>query len=90
LQLALDLRQVVDHVLPEKDDCMSHAESPGANVFVYLSFDMLIAQTFHNITPNNWIMSMTTTRALRYFIPVVWDTPLYTWDDPNPLAVWGY
>jgi len=46
----------------------------------------LIAHLSHSITPDGWVMSFGTTRALSYFAPIFWDSNL-AWDDGS---VWGY
>ena len=56
-----------------------------------LDVEMLIDTLSHSITPGGtWVMTVATTRALAYVAPVLWDTSTYVWNDPNPLAVWGY
>jgi hypothetical protein len=56
-----------------------------------LDLEMLVDSIAHSITPGGtWVMTVSTTRALAYFAPVLWDNAAYVWDDTNPLAVWGY
>jgi hypothetical protein len=50
----------------------------------------LITTISHSVTAQNWLMTVSTSRSVGFFAPVLWDTPLYTWDSTDPLAVWGY
>jgi hypothetical protein len=42
----------------------------------------------HQITPDGWLLSIGTTRAIDYYAPSYWDQTALVWDDPA--GVWGY
>jgi hypothetical protein len=41
-----------------------------------------------SITPDGWVRSIATSRAVAYIAPTYWDQTALRWDDPG--AVWGY
>lgn len=55
-----------------------------------LDVTALVTSVVHAITPDGWVMTVGTSRAQSYLAPYVWDTPIITWDDPAPDAVWNY
>lgn len=55
-----------------------------------ITVETVITGVRGTITPDAWTLTVATSRALQYFAPVLWDTPLYQWDSSDPLAVWGY
>jgi len=42
----------------------------------------------HQITPDGWVLTIGTTRAIDYYPPTYWDQTAYRWDDAG--AVYGY
>lgn len=52
--------------------------------------EALISELHHALTAETWIVSFGTTRALAYYAPQLWDQSTFTWDNSNPLNVWGY
>lgn len=55
-----------------------------------LDVSTLIVSVAHAITPDNWIMTVGTSRALSYIAPILWDNTTIFWDNPSPAAVWSY
>jgi hypothetical protein len=48
----------------------------------------ILSAIAHQITPDGWVLSIGTTRAVAFIAPTYWDQTVLTWDDPA--AVWGY
>jgi hypothetical protein len=44
----------------------------------------------HDITPDSWQATVSTTRAVGFVTPLYWDQSPYVWDDPNPANVWRW
>jgi hypothetical protein len=42
----------------------------------------------HTITPDAWTVQFATTPAIAYTAVELWDSTVFAWDDPSPLAVW--
>jgi hypothetical protein len=53
-----------------------------------IDLEALIVAIADSITPERWIRTISTTRALRYIAPSLWDVTAYRWDDPA--GVWSY
>jgi hypothetical protein len=53
-----------------------------------IDLGVLVASLAHSITPDGWIMTVSTSRAVSYATGLYWDTTLYAWNDAG--AVWGY
>jgi hypothetical protein len=49
---------------------------------------VVLAALTHTVTPDGWVMSFATSRAVTYTTPAVWDNVQYPWDDPTP--TWTY
>lgn len=48
----------------------------------------LIWSLADEITPDGWVRTLATTRAVAYIPPTYWDQTVLTWDDPA--ALWNY
>jgi hypothetical protein len=55
-----------------------------------LDVTTLVTAITHSVTPDGWVMTVATSRALSYIAPINWDSPPYVWNDASPLAVWNY
>jgi hypothetical protein len=53
-----------------------------------LVVDVILIGIADSITPEHWIRSIITTRAIAYIAAPSWDQTVSTWNDPA--AVWGY
>lgn len=53
-----------------------------------IDIEALIWSLTDEITPDGWVRSFSTTRAVAYYPPTYWDQTVTRWDEPG--AVWGY
>lgn len=68
-----------------------HQQSVAGGLPAQVQLGLLLTAYTHTITPDGgWTITFQTSRAVTYVAPISWDLTLYTWDDPNPLAVWTY
>lgn len=57
-----------------------------ATLDVYL----VVTTITHEINPDEWVMTVGTTRTVDHTPVEQWDRTRYVWDDPDPGAVWRY
>lgn len=53
-----------------------------------LQLDTIVAGVRHEITPTDWLTTVTGTRAVASLITLLWDDG-HLWDDPAPSNVWS-
>lgn len=67
-----------------------HEQAVIGGVPAQINVGVVVMSLAHDITPDGWVLTFSTTRAVTYVAPVLWDLTPYGWDDPNTLAVWTY
>lgn len=65
-------------------------DSPAVGGINRVDIGVLVASIAHQITPAGWVATIGTTRAQTFAVGQYWDLTALVWDDPSPLAVWGY
>lgn len=51
---------------------------------------LVVSALAHHVTPDGWVLEVTTTRAVGSTPVARWDSDLLDWDDTDPAAVWTY
>lgn len=62
------------------------AQGGGSTV---IDLDLLVATITHDLTPDQWVTEVDTSKAIGYRIHDLWDFAPFTWDDTSPDAVWS-
>lgn len=55
-----------------------------------LDVEAIVSHVFHAITPTAWDVIVGTTKTVDYHRVEYWNRTVWTWDTPDPEAVWRY
>jgi hypothetical protein len=83
-----ELWRAVDWRLFDRLRWLHNARTPQGTT--RLDLEVIITAIEHNISAQQWTVTLRTSQALAYLAPILWDTAAYVWDDSSPAAVWGY
>jgi hypothetical protein len=82
-------RAGIDLRLGDKVNLVRTFVAAGGGVGI-LDVDNLVQAVRHEITPEEWVTTVETSRVIAYRYPLMWDAAPYTWDDPAARNVWSY
>jgi hypothetical protein len=64
-------------------------EQPAVDGPQLIALTLIINRVIHDITPDTWVTTISTTRAVDHRDFVLWDRTTFTWDDTDTRAVWA-
>ncbi|HEY6416331.1 MAG TPA: hypothetical protein VIX41_08840 [Acidimicrobiales bacterium] len=82
-------RAGIDLRLGDRIRFISEQAEPAGGTDI-LDLVAIVSTIRHQILPDQWTVTVGTTRTVDYVAIERWDETRFVWDDPDPLAVWRY
>jgi hypothetical protein len=62
---------------------------PAVDGDAVLDVDVLVGGITHEINPDEWLVTVTSSRVVAWRWPELWDATAFAWDDVHPRAIWS-